>query len=110
MAAIEVTEATFDTHVLQADLPVLVDFWGDDCVKCQALAPVIEKLADELAGKVQVVKMWLHPEMATVQRYQIMGIPTLMLFKNGLPVARAADTLQRQAILDTFRSYLEIGD
>lgn len=97
-----VTEETFESDVLAAEMPVLVDFWGDDCVKCAALAPVLDALADEWDGRVKVAKMWLHPEMALVSAYRIMGIPTVILFQDGQPVARSTTALTKQAVIDAF--------
>jgi thioredoxin 1 len=106
MPAQVITEETFDNEVLEAGTPVLVDFWGDDCVKCAALSPVMDALADEWDGQVKVAKMWLHPEMPLVSAYRIMGIPTMILFQDGEPVARSSTALTRQAVIEAFEPHL----
>lgn len=106
MPAQVITEETFDSEVLEARTPVLVDFWGDDCVKCAALSPVMDALADEWDGQVKVAKMWLHPEMPLVSAYRIMGIPTMILFQDGKPVARSSTALTRQAVIEAFEPHL----
>lgn len=106
MPAYTVDTANFDDVVLNATLPVLVDFWGDDCVKCAALAPVMDALADEWEGQVTVAKMWLHPEMPLVSAYRIMGIPTLILFRSGEAVARSSTALTHSAVVSAFAPFL----
>ncbi len=83
-----VTELTFDQEVLKADLPVLADFWADWCGPCRMLAPVVEDLAREYDGTLKFAKVDVdeNPNLAT--RYNILSIPTLGLFKNGMLVAR----------------------
>lgn len=106
MPAQVITEDTFNDEVLESEMPVLVDFWGDDCVKCAALSPVMDRLADEWDGQVKVAKMWLHPEMPLVSAYRIMGIPTMILFQDGEPVARSSTALSRQAVIEAFEPHL----
>ncbi len=106
MPALTITEAMFADEVLRAMTPVLVDFWGDDCVKCAALAPVLDTLADDWAGQIKVAKMWLHPEMPLVAAYRIMGIPTVILFQDGEPIARSTTALTRQALIDAFAPHI----
>ncbi len=80
---LEVTDQSFDQEVLQAPVPVLVDFWAEWCGPCKMLAPTVEALASEYAGKVKVAKVNVDENIATASRYRIQGIPTLLLFKNG---------------------------
>jgi thioredoxin 1 len=80
---LEVTDASFDSEVLKADVPVLVDFWAEWCGPCRMLAPTVEALAREYAGKVKVAKVNVDENIATASRYGIQGIPTLLLFKSG---------------------------
>lgn len=80
------TDQNFETEVLQSDLPVLVDFFAVWCGPCQMLAPIIEELATELEGKVKVGKMNVDENNQTAQKYSIMSIPTLVLFKKGQPI------------------------
>lgn len=96
-----ITMDTFQQDVLEADQPVLVDFWGDDCAICNALSPIIDALSEEWEA-VKVVKMWLSPDMPLVQQYGIQGIPTLILFKDGKPVKRASGFHSKEAILSRF--------
>src|SRR5208283_3320423 len=78
-----VTDTTFPTEVLQAPLPVLVDYWAEWCGPCRMIAPILEEVAKEYAGRLTVTKLNVDENQQTPQKYGIRGIPTLMLFKNG---------------------------
>jgi thioredoxin 1 len=80
---IDVTDQTFDQEVLQADRPVLVDYWAEWCGPCKAVAPVVAATADERGHQIKVAKLDVDANGETAQRFGIRGIPTLMLFKNG---------------------------
>jgi thioredoxin 1 len=79
----EVSDQTFSKEVLEADTPVLVDFWAVWCAPCRAIAPVVDQLAKEYKGKLKVVKMNVDDHILVPQKYEIRSIPTLLLFKGG---------------------------
>ncbi|MCK8603485.1 thioredoxin [Desulfoferrobacter suflitae] len=80
---IEINDGTFEQEVLQSDVPVLVDFWAPWCGPCRAIAPVIEELTTEYAGKVKMAKCNVDDNPKTPSRYGIRAIPTLIIFKGG---------------------------
>ena len=81
------TDAGWDTEVLKSDQPVLVDFWATWCGPCRQMTPIIDQLADEYQGKAKVGKLNVDEQGQTAMRYQVRGIPTLLLFKGGQLVA-----------------------
>lgn len=83
----KVTDATFETDVLKATGPVLVDFWAEWCGPCKMIAPALEDLAADMAGKVSVRKLNIDENPTAPTRYGVRGIPTLILFKDGKPAA-----------------------
>jgi len=80
----EVGDQNFDTEVLKASVPVLVDFWAAWCAPCRMLAPVVDAIAEKYEGKARVVKLNVDENIATAGKYNIRGIPTLLLFKDGV--------------------------
>ena len=79
----EATDSTFETEVLQSELPVIVDFWAPWCGPCRMLGPTIEKLSEKLNGKAKVVKLNVDENPETAGKYGISGIPTVLIFKKG---------------------------
>jgi thioredoxin 1 len=94
----EVNEENFATAVLDSKQPVLVDFWAQWCGPCRSLAPIIEGLAEEYAGRTRVVKLNVDDSPALAQRYHVMAIPTLILFQGGEEKERMIGTAKREAI------------
>ena len=80
---IEITDATFEEEVINADTPVLVDFWADWCAACKIIAPIVEELAEEYDGKLKFVKVDTEENFDTPDRYGIRGLPALLVFKGG---------------------------
>jgi thioredoxin 1 len=79
----EVTDQNFEQEVLKSDKPVLVDFWAEWCGPCRMVAPAVEQIASEYAGRARVGKLDVDQNMGVTTRYQIRSIPTLLIFKNG---------------------------
>ena len=92
-----VTEQTFENEVLGADQSVLVDFWAEWCGPCHAIAPVLEQIASERSD-LKVVKLNIDEEPAVAQRYGVMSIPTLILFKDGEPAAAAVGAMPKSML------------
>ena len=91
-------DASFEAQVLKSDVPVLVDFWAPWCAPCRMIAPAVEELASEFDGKARVGKLNIDASPAVAQRYRVMSIPTLLVFKNGEPVDQAIGAVSKSQI------------
>lgn len=94
---IEFTETNFDSEVLSADGPVVVDFWAEWCGPCRALGPVIDELADDFAGKIKIGKLDIDKAQGVAARYNVMSIPTVIIFENGEAVEKINGAQPKQA-------------
>jgi thioredoxin len=93
-----VTDDTFELEVLQSQTPVLVDYWAEWCGPCKSIAPVLDELAHEYAGRLKVAKLNIDENQTTPPKYGIRGIPTLMLFKNGNMEAMKVGALSKSQL------------
>ena len=103
---IVVTDQNFADEVERSPLPVLIDFWAGWCGPCRLIAPTIEKLAKELAGKVRVGKLDVDSNKATAARFRVQGIPMLLVLKNGQEVDRMVGVQSREAILQRLKPHI----
>ena len=98
MATVKVTDKTFQGEVLDAGVPVLVDFWAEWCGPCRMIAPALEEIAGSLGEKVKIVKLNVDENPQTAAKYGIMSIPTLMMFKNGELASRQVGAAPKQKL------------
>lgn len=102
----ELTVASYDAAIAQADKPVLVDFWASWCGPCRALGPIVEEIATEMSDRLDVYKCNVDEEGELAQRFSIMSIPTLILFKNGEIVHTMVGNMPKAALIAEIESNL----
>jgi len=95
---VNVNDDNFETEVLKSDVPVLVDFWAEWCGPCKMIAPILDEIATEYAGKLKVAKVNIDENPGTPPKYGVRGIPTLMLFKNGEVEATQVGALSKSQL------------
>ena len=100
MAALEVTDDSFASEVLNSELPVLVDFWAEWCGPCKMVSPIVEELSNEYNGKVKVAKLDVYSNPQTATNYGIRGIPTLLMFKDGSAVDQIVGAVPKTQIAE----------
>ncbi|MCL6270856.1 thioredoxin TrxA [Sansalvadorimonas sp. 2012CJ34-2] len=95
---VNVTDATFEDEVLKSDTPVLVDYWAEWCGPCKMIAPVLDEISRDYADRLKVCKLNIDENEATAPKYNVRGIPTLMLFKNGNVEATKVGALSKSQL------------
>ena len=103
---VHVTDASFESDVLNADVPVLVDFWAEWCGPCKMIAPVLEEIANDYQGKLKVCKIDVDANTETAPKFGIRGIPTLIIFKNGNAEATKVGALSKTQLSEFINSAL----
>lgn len=107
---IHVTDAAFEKTVLQSSLPVVVDFWAPWCGPCKMVAPILDKLAKEFAGKVIVAKVNTDDNPEWAQRYGVQGIPTMLFIANGKVVHRQVGALPERMLREVLMQFLQVAN
>ncbi|MFB2938650.1 thioredoxin [Aerosakkonemataceae cyanobacterium BLCC-F154] len=105
-AALQVTDSSFETEVINSDVPVLVDFWAPWCGPCRMVAPVVDEIAVQFEGQVKVVKVNTDENPNTASKYGIRSIPTLMIFKGGERVDMVVGAVPKTTLANTLEKYL----
>jgi len=105
-AIVHVTDASFAQDVLAADIPVLVDFWAAWCGPCKMIAPILDDLAEQFAGKVKIAKIDVDANKEIPGKFNIRGIPTLLIFKNGQVEATKVGALSKTQLVEFINSAL----
>jgi thioredoxin 1 len=103
---VHVSDASFDADVLNSDIPVLVDFWAEWCGPCKMIAPVLDEIASEYAGKLKVCKVDVDANPEIPPKFGIRGIPTLILFKGGSAEATKVGALSKSQLVDFIKEVL----
>ena len=106
MGVLHLDEKNFETEVVGSSLPVLVDFWAEWCGPCKMIAPVIDQLSVELQGKMKVVKINVDESPQLAGQFNVMSIPTLLIFKNGQPVEQIVGAVPKDRLLAKLNAYL----
>ena len=96
--ALELNDSIFDEKVLKSDMPVLVDFWAEWCGPCKMIAPILDSISEEYAGKLKISKLNIDENQKIPQKYSVRGIPTLMIFKNGNVEATKVGALSKSQL------------
>jgi len=106
MGAVHITESNFEQEILKSDLPVLVDFWAEWCAPCRMIAPVIEELSKDLQGKMKVAKVNVDEAQELAAKFNVMSIPTLLVFKKGQPVDQLIGAMPKDQILKKINPHI----
>jgi thioredoxin len=106
MGLIEINNEAFEAEVLKADVPVIVDLWAPWCGPCKAIAPTLEDIAVEYEGKVKIVKVNIDENPSVAANYNVMSIPTLLIFKGGNVEAQIVGLVSKSKIIDKFSGLL----
>ncbi|MBC7515108.1 MAG: thioredoxin [Alkalinema sp. FL-bin-369] len=104
--ATPVTDASFDTEVIESEIPVLVDFWAPWCGPCRMVAPVVEEISKDYDGRVKVVKLNTDENPSVANKYGIRSIPTLMIFKGGQKVDTVVGAVPKTTLANTLDKYM----
>ena len=106
MATKNITDENFETEVLKATKPTLVDFWAEWCGPCKQIGPILEEISNEKKDKLKILKLNIDNNPKTPQKYGVRGIPTLMIFKNGNLIDTKVGSLPKSALIDWIDSHL----
>lgn len=104
--AIEITDDTFEAEVLTSENLVVVDFWAPWCGPCRKLGPVLDEVSEELKEKIKVTKINTDENLKTAKEYSIIGLPSLLIFKNGEPVERLVGLMPKSSIISNIEKHL----
>jgi len=103
MASLEITSTNFQGEVVESEVPVLIDFWAEWCGPCRAVAPVVEEIARDYAGRIKVAKLDIDAEPGLASRFRVLSIPTILLFKNGEIAEQSIGAKPKAALVNALR-------